>query len=173
MCILHGLSVRLDAVKKNVHFTRMQDEVRELHDALIDLGTLMNRPRQDDVLIREAGIALDRALFPLLVRIERRGPIGIVELADGAGRDHTTVSRQVAKLESLGLVARRTNPSDRRIREAVVTDKGRAMTDALDAARERLAGPILARWSPRDLQALIRLLRRLANDLAAISDGAA
>jgi DNA-binding MarR family transcriptional regulator len=150
----------------------MTSELRQLHEALIDLTVLMNRPQQDDVLIKEAGIALDRALFPLLVRIERRGPIGVVELADGAGRDHTTVSRQVAKLESLGLVTRRSNATDRRIREAAVTDKGRAMTDALDAARERLAGPILAQWSEGDLNDLVRLLRRLAGDLTARSAGA-
>ena len=56
-----------------------------------------------ELLIRAAGIRLDRALFPLLVGIERFGPIGVVDLADRAGRDYTTVSRQVAKLESLGL----------------------------------------------------------------------
>jgi len=150
----------------------MPSDIRQLHEALIDLAVLMNRPQRDDVLIKEAGIALDRALFPLLVRIERRGPIGVVELADGAGRDHTTVSRQVAKLESLGLVARRPNPADRRIHEAVVTDKGRAMTDALDAARARLAGPILARWSEQDLNDLTRLLRRFADDLTGRSAGA-
>jgi DNA-binding MarR family transcriptional regulator len=147
----------------------MPNDVRQLHGALVDLMVLMNRPQQDDVLLREAGVALDRALFPLLVGIERRGPIGVVELADGAGRDHTTVSRQVAKLESLGLVTRRPNAADRRIREAVVTDKGRAMAEALDAARTRLAGPILARWSEQDLADLTRLLRRFADDLKGLS----
>ena len=126
----------------------------------------MNRPQRDDDLLSEAGVALDRALFPLLVRIERRGPIGVVELAENAGRDHSTVSRQVAKLEELGLVARRASATDGRVREAVVTDKGRTMTDALDAARERLAGPILERWSEQDLDDLVRLLRRFADDLA-------
>jgi DNA-binding MarR family transcriptional regulator len=147
----------------------MQNDARQLHGALVDLMVLMNRPQQDDVLLREAGVSLDRALFPLLVGIERRGPIGVVELADGAGRDHTTVSRQVAKLESLGLVTRRPNLADRRIREAVITDKGRAMARALDAARARLAGPILARWSERDLADLTRLLRRFADDLKGLS----
>ena len=71
----------------------------------------MNRPQRDECCARR-GISLERALFPLLVGIERLGPIGIVELADRAGRDHTTVSRQVAKLESLGLVARHAGAAD-------------------------------------------------------------
>ena len=54
------------------------------------------------MMSRSSASALDRALFPLLVGIERRGPIGVGDLADLAGRDYSTVSRQVAKLESLG-----------------------------------------------------------------------
>src|ERR1700709_1185300 len=75
----------------------------------------MNRPQRDTALIQEAGISLDRALFPLLMGIQRHGPIGVVELARLAGRDYTTVSRQVTKLESLW--ARRTScPQDRQAR---------------------------------------------------------
>ena len=35
--------------------------------------------------------------------------------------------------------------------EAVVTEKGQAMSEMLDAARERLAGKALASWSEEDL----------------------
>ncbi len=145
----------------------MSIQTRPLHEALLDLVSHFNRPQPDDALIREAGVALDRALFPLLVRIERRGPIGVVELAGLAGRDHTTVSRQVAKLETLGLITRQPGVRDRRLREAAITDKGRAITEAFDAARDRLAGPILAHWSDDDLGTLTRLLRRFADDLRA------
>jgi DNA-binding MarR family transcriptional regulator len=142
-------------------------EIRQLHHALIDLIGMMNRPQRDTALIREAGISLDRALFPLLVGIERKGPIGVGELADGVARDYTTVSRQVAKLESLKLVTRRASKGDKRVREATITAKGRAMTNALDAARERIASILLADWSQTDLQDLARLLRRFADDLLA------
>lgn len=139
--------------------------IRTLHEAMIDLFVLMNRPQRDDTLIREAGISLDRALFPPLVGIERSGPIGVVDLADGVGRDYTTVSRQVSKLERLGLIKRKPSAVDRRVNEAVITQKGRALTRALDAARERLATPILANWSNKDFGALVRLLRRFVDNL--------
>jgi DNA-binding MarR family transcriptional regulator len=71
----------------------------------------------------------------------------------------------VAKLEHLGLVARRAGKADRRVTEAVVTEKGQAMSDMLDAARERLAGNALAGWSEYDLEDLARLLRRFADNL--------
>jgi DNA-binding MarR family transcriptional regulator len=102
-------------------------------------------------------------LFPLLVGIERRGPIGVVDLADRVGRDYTTVSRQVAKLETLGLVERRAGDADRRVRQAIVTPKGKAMTDAVDAARERIGRAIFAGWDERDVEELVRLVRRFAD----------
>lgn len=143
--------------------THMRGMLRYLHEALIDVVGFINRPQNDVILLREAGVSLDRALFPLLVVIQRRGPIAVGELADRVGRDYTTVSRQVAKLARLGLVTRRAGKSDRRVTEAVITDRGQAMSDALDVARERLAAIALAGWSENDLKELGRLLRRLVD----------
>jgi DNA-binding MarR family transcriptional regulator len=145
----------------------MNRDIRDLHEALLDIMGILNEPHRDDVLIAQAGIALDRALFPLLVRIERKGPIGVVELADLSGRDHTTVSRQIGALEKLGLVTRQPDKSDRRIRRAAVTAKGLAMTKAIDRAREAMIGPKLARWREADRKNLIRLLRKLVTDARA------
>ena len=110
-------------------------------------------------------MSLDRALFPLLVRITRRGPLGVGELADLVGRDYTTVSRQVAKLENLGLITRQSGKTDRRVTEAVVTENGQAVSELFDAARERLAQRALADWSEQDLKDLTRLLRRFTDNL--------
>jgi len=148
---------------KNVQNTHIREKIRDLHGSLIDIVSLMNQPQRDEMLVREAGIALDRALFPLLVGIERRGPIGIVDLAAGVGRDYTTVSRQVAKLESLGLAERRQNPVDRRVNEAVVTSKGKAMTVKIDAARERIALSVFADWEASEINDLVRLMRKFAD----------
>jgi DNA-binding MarR family transcriptional regulator len=148
-----------------VHNTHNPEILRGLHAAMIDLVDEINRPRRDDRLIEEAGIPLDRALFPLLARIGRFGPIGVVDLADRVGRDHTTISRQMAKLEELGLIERRPSAADGRVREAIVSEKGQAMVDALNAARQRLANRILASWTNAELDTLRTLLRRFADDL--------
>ena len=141
-------------------------QLRQLHEALLDLVGLFNQPQRDSVLIREAGVQIDRALFPLLVRIERRGPLGIVELADLAGRDYTTVSRQVTKLETLRLVTRQKSADDARVSRVAITKKGQTTTDALDGARERLARGIFAKWSDSDKQNLVRLLCKFVDDLS-------
>ena len=141
----------------------MKQEISQLRDALLDLNGMLNRPQPDAALIELAGVDLDRALFPLLVRVERRGPLGIGELAELCGRDHTTVSRQIAKLETLGLVARQVNAADSRIKEAVITAKGQQMTQALDGAREKIVSGLLAGWPQEDVANLARLLRKFAD----------
>lgn len=147
--------------------THINEQIRALHSSMIDIVSFMNRSQVDEVLIRKAGIRLDRALFPLLVGIERVGPIGIVELAERAGRDYTTVSRQVGKLEEQGLVERRAQPADKRVREAMITPKGKVMIDAVDAAREQIGRQVLENWEPAEVETLIRLMRKLADALQA------
>jgi DNA-binding MarR family transcriptional regulator len=146
----------------------MNKEIRQLHRTLVDLVGLMNRPQRDSALLQEAGVSLDRALFPLLIVIEQKGPIGVVELSDLVGRDYTTVSRQTSKLDLLGLIHRHASKTDNRVRQAVITAKGKEMTSAIDAARERLATVLFAQWSKRDLKDLARLMRRFADDLQSL-----
>jgi DNA-binding MarR family transcriptional regulator len=155
------------ASRKKVHSTRIED-VRKIYGAVVDLVGIMNRPQRDARMIAEAGISLDRALFPLLVGIGRFGPIGVGDLADHAGRDYTTVSRQVAKLESLALVKRRAAVADKRVTEALITASGRKMTDAIDKARDRILTVLLADWGREDIATLARLLRQLANSALAM-----
>lgn len=151
---------------QNTH-KKFSGQFRELHGAVLDIVAVINRPQRDEMLIKEAGIPLDRALFPLLVGIERFGPIGVVEMADRVGRDYTTVSRQVAKLENLGLVERKGSATDSRVREATITAKGKAMTDLVDTARERIGLAIFETWDAHDIDELVRLMRKFADALNA------
>jgi DNA-binding MarR family transcriptional regulator len=149
--------------RNKVQNTHIGAQLRQLHGAVLDIVGVINEPQRDEFLIKKAGIPLDRALFPLLVGIERFGPIGVVELAGRVGRDYTTVSRQVAKLESLGLVTRQESAGDRRVRKAAVTAKGKAMTDLVDAAREKIGRAIFATWDAHDIDELVRLMRKFAD----------
>jgi DNA-binding MarR family transcriptional regulator len=154
------------APKKRVQAAHIStQQLKDLHRSLIDIARVMNQPERDAYMIRAAGIGLERALFPLLVGVERVGPIALVELAKGVGRDYTTVSRQVSRLEALGLVQREENSVDRRIRRVAITPRGKAMTDRVDSARERLGRAVFDSWEPNDVVELIRLMRKFADAL--------
>lgn len=141
--------------------------------ALIDLIGALNNPRQDDVLLAEAGLSLDRALFPLVARLGAFGPMGVVELGEQAGRDHTTISRQLTALEAQGLVSRRTHPDDRRVRQAVLTAQGAQVARRIGAARKRLLSLLLADWSAADRESFARLAQRMADDMRRLREEAA
>ena len=143
-------------------------EIDALAAALLDLVGFLNSPRQDDVLLESAGVSLDRALFPLLVRIGASGSIGVVAIADKLGRDHSTISRQVAKLETLDLVIRHHVQDDQRLRAVRITKKGKAMVHAITKARRRLVGELLKDWSAAELRELARLNQKLANALKSV-----
>jgi DNA-binding MarR family transcriptional regulator len=145
--------------------TSLPATLTKLHAAVLDVVGVMNGPQRDQTIIKEAGIALDQVLFPLLVIVYKLGPIGVVALADRVGRDYTTVSRQLDKLDRLGLIQRRKASRDGRIREAEITPAGRMMNAAIDAAREQLLTAAFASWNRTDVDVLAELLRRFANDL--------
>jgi DNA-binding MarR family transcriptional regulator len=139
--------------------------VEKLGGALVDLIGFLNSPQRDDALLREAGVCLDRALFPLLVALGARGTLGVTELADLVGRDHTTVSRQLAKLQSLAFVERNEGDADRRKRAAQLTNEGRNIVRAITLARHRLLSRALTDWSEPDRAALADMSRRFADAL--------
>jgi DNA-binding MarR family transcriptional regulator len=140
-------------------------DITEFHGALLDIIGVMNQPVRDEQLLQAAGVKLDQILFPLLVAIGRRGPIGVVELADNLGRDYTTVSRQVKKLEALELAHKQPNAQDRRISEVTLSEQGWAIFDAIAIARQKLMNQVLAAWLPEEVEALFTLTRKYADSL--------
>ncbi|GLQ51436.1 MarR family winged helix-turn-helix transcriptional regulator [Dyella flava] len=135
--------------------------------ALIDLTGCLNSPRQDDALLQKAGVSLDRALFPLLVRLNAAESMSVAELADQAGRDPSTVSRQLAKLEQLGLVKRPLSREDMRVRAATITKAGSRVVTAITEARRKLLGELMQDWSADERRILPTLVQKLADAMKA------
>jgi DNA-binding MarR family transcriptional regulator len=140
----------------------MSDWSDEIHAVLLQLHGYMNRPDLDQAFLARAGVKLDRALFPLLTRIELSHPIGVVELANLVGRNHSTVSRQVAKLEALGLVKRRAADGDQRVRLLKPSAAGRKMLGQFGVARRKFLNDRLDGWTEAERSTLLDLLRRFS-----------
>jgi DNA-binding MarR family transcriptional regulator len=144
----------------------MSDWSDEIHAVLLQLNGYMNRPDIDQAFLVRAGVKLDRALFPLLTRIGLSHPIGVVELANLVGRDHSTVSRQVAKLEALGLVERQAAKGDQRVRLLEPSATGWKMLDQFAVARRKFVGERLDDWTDEERSTLLDLLGRFAGTIA-------
>ena len=145
-----------------VHNARMDNWSDELHAVLLRLNGYMNRPDLDKAFLARAGVKLDRALFPLLTRIGLSHPISVVELAALVGRNHSTVSRQAAKLETLGLVERHEAKDDQRVRRLEPSAAGWEMLNKFTAARRRFVSKRLGGWTDDERLMLLELLNRLS-----------
>jgi DNA-binding MarR family transcriptional regulator len=137
----------------------------ELLKPLFEIVSFFNRPRQDKALIKRAGVSLDTALFPLLMRIGLQGPIGIVDLSDQVNRDYSTVSRQVDKLVHLGVAEASNEAKDKRVRYIVVTSAGKEIINKIVKTRKVMMREALKDWSAAELSQLEAVLNKLAETL--------
>jgi DNA-binding MarR family transcriptional regulator len=149
-----------------VHIARMNNWSDDIHAVLLRLNGYMNRPDIDQAFLARSGVKLERALFPLLTRIGLRRPISVVELASLVGRDHSTVSRQVAKLEALGLVVRQTAKNDQRVRLLSPSASGRKMLGQFSRVRRAFLDDRLGSWTDEERAKLLELLRRFSETIA-------
>ncbi|MFD1091401.1 MarR family winged helix-turn-helix transcriptional regulator [Providencia vermicola] len=140
-------------------------KIDELHNALLRIVFQFNDPNRDDILIKAAGINLDKALFPLLIGIDRFGPVGIVELANMVGRDYTTVSRQVGKLVTLQLAIRQQDSQDKRINNALISPKGKEMTTKIDQTRYQFYQQMFNQWSDDEIDIFKMLIEKFSSAL--------
>jgi DNA-binding MarR family transcriptional regulator len=135
-----------------------------------ELGLLLRRARASaERLSREVHHDLEPSAYPLLVRIEREPDVRASELADLIGVGRGTMSRQLAKIEQLGLIERRPDPEDSRGQLIRVTAEGAQRVDDARQARRALLGQALAGWDEAERSVLADQLDRLNVDLARIT----
>jgi MarR family transcriptional regulator, organic hydroperoxide resistance regulator len=97
----------------------------------------------------------------VLRRLDPDRPTPMNELAEALACDASNVTGLVDRLEARGLVERRADPGDRRVRTLVLTPDGIALRSEVI---ERMSEPpeAIARLSARDQRALRDILRRAA-----------
>lgn len=99
--------------------------------------------------------------YMLLALLVSRGPSPGSRLLAELGTDKSTLSRQVAQLERLGLIERRVDESDRRVHLLTVPPAvARRVTQVQELSLTDLRGE-LAAWPLADVVALGALLGRL------------
>ncbi|WP_275126955.1 MarR family winged helix-turn-helix transcriptional regulator [Streptomyces sp. UNOC14_S4] len=113
---------------------------------------------------------LPMAQVELLQVLAERSPARVSDLAARRHLAASTVSGLIGQMTTAGLVARTTDPDDRRASAVTLTDRGRAQLDAWTEAHERRLDAALATLDEDEraavrtaLPALFRLAERLGD----------
>ncbi len=100
------------------------DPAVRIEAAIVALLRRANDPRGFQRIHQMAGIDIERAGAVMLARIEELQPARLSDLADAAGVEVSTASRQVARLVEQGYAQRTADPADARAALHELTDKG-------------------------------------------------
>ena len=135
------------------------EEVRALN-AFIALsratGSVENRTH---AVMADAG--LTESQFGVLEALYHLGPLCAADLAKKVLRSRGNLTLVIANLERDGLVERTTRAEDRRYRSVALTEKGKKLIKTIFPNHARLIVKTMSALSPRELDELRRLCRKL------------
>ncbi|PSL01132.1 MarR family transcriptional regulator [Haloactinopolyspora alba] len=136
---------------------------QQVHEQLESELTLLGRRirRLSTTLARQVDDRLEAAAYGLLSALNDAGDVRAGDLAERFGLDKSTVSRQIAQMESMGLVQRVPDPMDGRARLIHTTDEGRERVRQLREARGRWLRAALEDWPADDVDQMVDLVGRL------------
>jgi DNA-binding MarR family transcriptional regulator len=118
-------------------------------------------------LRQEAGGGLSPTLSAALASIDKHGPLTPSELADRERVKRPTATRLLATLEEGGLVARTSDPSDRRSSLIAVTPAGHALLRTMRTRKDAYLAQRLDKLTVDERETLARaadLLERLLEE---------
>lgn len=110
-------------------------QIQTFYEQLIELAYFFNQPQNDQALIKAAHVQLDYKLFPLFATIARQQPTNVQNLALFLGASHSTISRQLDRLEHAKLITTQINAHDSRKREVQLSELGQTLNQNLTQTR--------------------------------------
>lgn len=142
----------------------------ELIKALITIVSFFNRTDRDKAFIKDAGVDLEVTSFQLFATIGREQPTNVSELANMLGKSHSSVSRQIDKLEKKDLVTTKDGSKDARVRSIELSADGEKLKEILDKTRMNNISNALNEWSDSEKADLLKNLQHLATTLNKFED---
>ena len=131
-----------------------------------EIGLLLRRAQaSSERIARKVHPDLDSGAYPLLVRIGIRPGLRASELAAHIGIGRGTMSRQLARLEELGLIERTTDPDDARGQLLRLTPAGAERLARARGARAQFLREALEGWDADDVSSFAVQLGRFNADV--------
>jgi DNA-binding MarR family transcriptional regulator len=131
-----------------------------LHDATRQLRKHFDR--------RATRLELTRAQWRALKATSRQEGLSQTELAELLDMEPIPVGRVIDRLEKTGFVERRADPADRRRWRLYLTPKAHAVVGEMETIASELRNDALRDVDPGDLDALMRVLAQIKENLAAL-----
>jgi DNA-binding MarR family transcriptional regulator len=103
--------------------------------------------------------------FQLLKLMSTNGHHQVGEVADFLGVSPPAATKNIDKLERLGLVIRSPSKGDRRATLLTVSPKGRRLVRKYEEAKSARLSPVLERFQPEEIEQFSRLLERFSVSL--------
>jgi DNA-binding MarR family transcriptional regulator len=171
-------------------------------EAVMDIDGLMQKWRRR-VMKRELGhralvtlkVGIDLAQYDVLAAIEapepefgeRQGETMVATVAERLNIDPSRASRLVSEMVDQGFARRAVSQADARRTIIELTERGRAVVDAVRAYKFLIMGDFLAEWDANELAVFVPLLKRFgtwmdgiepsterhADEIAALAQGIA
>jgi DNA-binding MarR family transcriptional regulator len=101
-------------------------------------------------------------LLKLMVRDGQHQPN---EIARFLGVSAPAATKNIDKLERLGLVVRQRSAGDRRVTLLSASPEGRQLVEGYERRKAQLVRPVLDRFSPEELRQLVSLMERFSVSL--------
>lgn len=143
----------------------MRPQIDTCEELLRPLRSLLGLKQVSLHWANQTNDSLPAAAAGLLSELVHRGECRSCDLAQHRVVDASVVSRQVAQLESSGLIARRPDPDDRRVSLLHATQEGeRALAD-LERRKSQWLSHALREWDDHEVRQLANLLQSASSDL--------
>jgi DNA-binding MarR family transcriptional regulator len=118
---------------------------------------------------RQSSVTPEEAMAVLL--IGQFGDRTVSKLAEGLGRDRTTVTRLLDALEKKGYVLRESAPDDRRSTVVSLSEAGLKFEAIVAVDNERMVEKLVDGIDPVDLEVTLAVLRTIQARAGSLVDG--
>jgi DNA-binding MarR family transcriptional regulator len=141
------------------------DRIRQFAWSLHDVFRLFQRGWARR--LRGSGLGISPAQSRVMTEIYRQGGLTQTAIAEGVEMEKAPLGRLLDRLEEMGLVERKPDPSDRRARLVFHTEKAESLDEPMWGAARGLFETALEGISEEETLMLLSVLDRLKQNLLA------
>lgn len=146
----------------NVDMAAHPDETDRLGFLLHDASRLLRKRFEQ----RASGYGLSSAQWRLLVRVYKEEGIAQARLAELLEIEPISVSRLLDRMEEAGLVERRADTADRRVKNIYLTDKTRPIFGEMRSVAAKVFDHAMTGLSPEERRATLNGLKTICSNLS-------